>query len=69
MSGIPSPETAQEELNILLARAGITVPEERQANVLSGYLELRSQIALLHEARPHTAEPSNIFSLVARRDA
>jgi hypothetical protein len=51
------------EFDILMRRAGITVPAERRAAVLAGYADLRDQIALLHDRYAHTDEPANVFRL------
>jgi len=54
------------EFDILMRRAGITVPGERRATVLAGYADLLGQIALLHNRYAHTDEPANIFRLSPR---
>jgi hypothetical protein len=53
------------EFDILMRRAGITVPTERRAAVLASYADLREQIALLHGRYAHTDEPANVFRLTA----
>ena len=60
---MPSPDELAAEFDILMRRAGITVPEERRAAVLSSYADLREQIALLHNRYAHTDEPANVFRL------
>ncbi len=49
------------EFDVLMARAGITVPEDRRAALLAGFAELRGQVALLRQPRTAAAEPSNVF--------
>lgn len=51
------------EFDMMMARAGIVVPEERRAAVLAAYADLRAQIALLHGRYGAAAEPSNVFRL------
>ncbi len=55
----------ETEFDVLMARAGIVVPENRRAALLAGFAELRDQVALLRQPRTAAAEPSNIFQ--ARR--
>jgi hypothetical protein len=61
-----SPGELTTEFDILMRRAGITVPDERRATVLASYADLRGQIALLHNRYAHTDEPANIFRLLPR---
>jgi hypothetical protein len=61
---MPSPQDElAAEFDILMRRAGITVPAERRAAVLTSYADLREQIALLHDRYAHTDEPANVFRL------
>jgi len=66
MSSIPSKEALAAEFDMLMARAGITVPPQRREAVLVAYADLRAQIALLHGRYGPEAEPSNVFR--ARRE-
>ncbi|HUN41422.1 MAG TPA: hypothetical protein VMU81_14115 [Acetobacteraceae bacterium] len=63
MPAAPSPETLTAELEILLARNGIKVPDMRRDAVMAAYADLRQQIALLHGRYGAAAEPSNVFRL------
>lgn len=54
----------KQELEVLLARSGVTVPTDRMDAVLAGYAELQRMCALLRQPRTAAAEPSNVFSLV-----
>jgi hypothetical protein len=60
---MPSPTDLAAEFDVLMRRAGITLPEERRAAVLASYADLRDQIALLQNRYAYTDEPANIFSL------
>ena len=51
------------EFDVLMRRAGITIPPDRRAAVLASYADLHEQIALLHSRYAHTDEPANIFRL------
>ena len=51
------------EFDALMRRAGITVPEERRAAVLTSYADLRDQMLLLRDRYAHTDEPANVFRL------
>ena len=59
----PSPDELATEFDILMRRAGITVPAGRRAGVLASYADLHQQIALLRNRYAHTDEPSNVFRL------
>ena len=63
MADMPPPEGLAAEFDMLLARAGITVPASRRDTVLTAYADLRAQLALLNGRYGHTAEPSNVFRL------
>ena len=60
---MPSPNELAAEFDILMRRAGITVPAERRATVLASYADLCEQIALLHNRYTYTDEPANVFRL------
>jgi hypothetical protein len=60
---MPSPDELAAEFDILMRRAGLTIPDERRAAVLASYADLREQIALLHNRYVYTDEPANIFRL------
>jgi hypothetical protein len=60
---MPSPDDLATEFDILMRRAGITVPDERRAAVLASYADLRDQIALLHNRYTYADEPANVFRL------
>jgi hypothetical protein len=53
--------TLGAELDILMARAGVTIPPERRARLLASYADLREQVELLRNGRDAAVEPSNIF--------
>jgi hypothetical protein len=59
-------EERAAEFDAAMRRAGIVVPEERRAAMLTGYEELRGQIDLLRQERSEAAEPSNVFRLAPR---
>lgn len=63
MPDSPSPETLSAELEILLARNGIKVPDKRRDTVMEAYADLRRQVALLHGRYGAADEPSNVFRL------
>jgi hypothetical protein len=60
---MPSKDELEAEFDILMRRAGITVPADRRAAVLASYADLHEQIALLHDRYAHTDEPANIFRM------
>ena len=59
----------ERELDMLLAKAGASVPPHLKAGILSGYQDMKVMAATLRQPRTAAAEPSNIFSLksLARR--
>ncbi len=63
MADMPPPEALAAEFDMLMARAGITVPASRRPTVLTAYADLREQLALLHGRYAAAAEPSNVFRL------
>ena len=63
MADMPPPEALAAEFDMLMARAGITVPVSRRSTVLTAYADLRAQLALLHGRYGAAAEPSNVFRL------
>ena len=69
MSSPDDPAILAAEFDTFMARAGVTVPAEYRDSILAGYADFRSQLPLLHGARTHLSEPSNIFSLAAKADA
>jgi hypothetical protein len=60
---MPAPDEFAAEFDVLMRRAGITVPAERRAAVLASYVDLRQQIDLLYDRYAHTDEPANVFRL------
>ena len=61
-----TPATAIEaEFGALLAKAGHVVPAERRAALLSGYKDMKRQVALVkNETLGAEVEPTNVFSLL-----
>jgi hypothetical protein len=60
---MPSSSELAAEFDVLMRRAGITIPQDRRAAALASYADLHEQIALLHNRYAHTDEPANIFRL------
>ena len=58
-----TPDTIEQQLDMLLAKAGANVPPHLKAGVLTGYREMQAMTAMVHGSRPATHEPSNVFSL------
>ena len=65
MPEIPSKDALVAEFDMLMARAGVTIPDTRRAAVLTAYADLRGQIALLHGRYGPEHEPSNVFRLTS----
>ncbi len=59
-----SAEALAAEFDMLMRRAGLSLPESRRAATLAAYADMRGQIALLHGRYGAVHEPSNIFRLL-----
>jgi len=55
------------EFDALMARAGLSIPEERRAELLIAFADLRTEIARLHEALPPTLEPAAVYRVERAR--
>lgn len=56
------PAIFESEFDVLIAKAGLTIPEERRKAILSGYAELRRKAELLRTMDiTHVNEPANIY--------
>ena len=60
----PTEVATLAELRTLLARAKLTVPDERMAAVLAEYVDLKAMCLLLRQPRTAASEPSNTYSLI-----
>lgn len=60
-----APDDVEREFDVLMARSGIRVPDERRAGSIAVYRDLRRMAALLREPRPAESEPAIVFSLEA----
>jgi hypothetical protein len=56
-------DDSEHELDVLLAKAGASVPPHLKAGVLAGYREMKVMAARVRQPRTAAAEPSNVFSL------
>jgi hypothetical protein len=53
----------EREFDMLMAKAGATVPADRRAGIIAGYRDMKRMTALLRQPRTAADEPSNTFSL------
>lgn len=53
----------EHELDVLLAKAGASVPPHLKAGILAGYRDMKVMAATVRQPRTAAAEPSNVFSL------
>ena len=58
---MPTPDELEAEFDMLMRRAGLTVPAARRASVLASYADFSDQMALLRDRYAYTDEPANIF--------
>lgn len=63
MSTQDDDKALEQELDVLMSKAGATIPDDRKAGVFAGYRELKAMAAMLRQPRTAAAEPSNIYSL------
>lgn len=66
----PSDIALEREFDLLMARAGASVPADRKAGMIAGYADFKRMAALVRQPRTAAAEPSNTFSMkpFVRRD-
>ncbi|HTU56103.1 MAG TPA: hypothetical protein VMF62_19220 [Acetobacteraceae bacterium] len=50
-----------DEFDILMARAGLTIPPDRREALLVAFADLRREIALLHDPLPPSLEPAAVY--------
>jgi hypothetical protein len=58
-----SQDATEHELDVLLAKAGASVPPHLKAGVLAGYQDMKIMAARVRQPRTAASEPSNVFSL------
>ncbi|WDZ85846.1 hypothetical protein [Micromonospora cathayae] len=58
-----------DQLDALLAHAGLTVPADLRPGVHAGYLELRAMAALMRAPRDAEVEPAAVFAIEEVRHA
>ena len=58
-----SPQDLENELDMLLAKAGASVPPHLKPGLLAGYPDMKRMAATLRQPRTAANEPSNVFSL------
>jgi hypothetical protein len=63
MPETPHADALAAEFDLLMTRAGLTVPQARRASVIAAYADLRGQMALLRDRYSHLHEPANVFRL------
>lgn len=52
-----------DEFRAFLLRAKLNVPDERHAALYEGFIEIRRMAALMHEERPASSEPAQVFRI------
>jgi hypothetical protein len=58
-----TPQAIETELDVLAARAGLTIPPDRRKAILAGYTEARGMAELLRSVDIGPAdEPANIYT-------
>ena len=63
MPKLPDDETLAREFDVLAARAGLVVPDDRRAGLFNEFKEIRRMAALVRQPRTAAHEPANIFSI------
>jgi hypothetical protein len=57
-------DALEREFDIVMHKAGLTVPAARRAGTLLAYQDMQRMAALLRQPRTAASEPSNVYSLV-----
>jgi hypothetical protein len=60
-----SDAAVEREFDMLMAKAGAEIPEDRKAGVIAGYEDMKRMAALLRQPRTAADEPSNVYSLMS----
>jgi len=68
MPETPAPDELAAEFDMLMRRAGLSIPDARRSAMLTAYADLREQIALLHGRYGAVHEPSNVFRMTPAGD-
>ena len=63
MPETPDDTTLAQQLDVLLRRAGLDVPEDRRAPLLAGFRDLRGMLAVLRQPRIAASEPAATFDI------
>jgi hypothetical protein len=53
----------EREFDIVMQKAGLTVPAKWRAGTLASYRDMQRMAAVLRQPRTAASEPSNIYSL------
>jgi hypothetical protein len=61
MAAEPGSQNLATEFDVLTARAGLTIPPDRRAELLTAFADLRAEIARLHAPLPPTLEPAAVY--------
>lgn len=57
----PTDEQLAREFDMLVARAGLTIPPDRRAELLIAFADLNAETARLHGTLPATLEPAAVY--------
>lgn len=57
-------DALEREFDVVMHKAGLTVPPQRRAGTLVAYKDMQRMAALLRQPRTAASEPSNIYSLL-----
>ncbi len=52
------------EFNVMAARAGLTIPEQRRPGLFAGFKDIRQMAALLRQPRSAASEPAATFDIL-----
>ncbi|MGH7106132.1 MAG: hypothetical protein ACREFT_06460 [Acetobacteraceae bacterium] len=51
------------EFDVLIARAGLRIPEDRRPELLVAFADLRAETARLYESLPPELEPAAVYRI------
>ncbi len=63
MTDLPDDAALVREFDVLIARAGLVIPEGRRPGLFAGFKDIRGMVALLRQPRTAANEPASTFSI------
>jgi hypothetical protein len=61
MAAQPESEQLATEFDVMMVRAGLTIPPDRRLELLAAFADLRAEIGRLHAPLPPALEPAAVY--------